>query len=276
MCPHEEKLTAWLLGDLPPEEQQALARHLGACASCRRVRDELSQVLEPLRSGLEKDRRFQIGPRPAQRTSGVAPRRLWFARHEGLRRAALFAASFGTLFALISVVYRQATSPRGSGATVTHITFERNEEPAPALSPAPAAAADAKLDLADTFKPEAVPSAAAAPAVMPPAPPAPEPVMPKLRRLVAAERKDAAADGAAVLAAAAPKSMPAGVVADKAKAAAAKPERSRSAAATAPGRVPADLRAKPFALAGASAPTNAPPTNAVPTNAVAPAARPAP
>ena len=56
MCPHEEKVTAWLLGDLPPGEAQAMTRHLEACAECRAVRDDCAGVLAPLQSALAKDR----------------------------------------------------------------------------------------------------------------------------------------------------------------------------------------------------------------------------
>ena len=270
MCPHEDKLTAWLLGDLPPDEQQALARHLDACASCRGMRDELARVLTPLRSGLEKDQRLQLRPPQARREARRTPYRLFFTRHEGLRRAALFAVSFGSLFALVSVVYRQTARPRHSAEAVTHITFQRQEAPAPALAPAAMSEKAAKSDLAD-FKTEAVGSEPAAPAVMAPALPAPEPNMPDLRRLVKTELKAAAAAEAP---APSPSAQP---LPSKAKAVA-KRDR-RKAEGPDPSRPPAGLHAKPFPLAtgamsaGAIAPTNAAPTNAIPTNAAAPSAR---
>lgn len=120
MCPHEEKLTAWLLDELPPDERREIARHLEACAACRDVRDALSSVLTPLRSGLAKDRRLQLVLQPARGPAPHAPCRPWFVRHEGLRRAALFAVAFGTLFVLISTVYRQTSGNRHSNEPVTH------------------------------------------------------------------------------------------------------------------------------------------------------------
>ena len=271
MCPHEDKLTAWLLGDLPPDEQQALARHLDACASCRGVRDELARVLAPLRSGLEKDGCLQMRPPQARREARRTPYRLFFTRHEGLRRAALFAVSFGSLFALVSVVYRQTARPRHSAEAITHITFQRQEAPVPPLAPAPVAQAKkaAASDLAD-FKTGAVSPEPAAPEVLAPALPAPEPNMPDLSRLVKTRVKGEAAEAPAPSPSARPWPSQAKAVA----------KRDRDKAETpAPARPPAGLHAKPFPLAagalpaGAAAPTNAAPTNAIPTNAAAPSAR---
>ena len=275
MCPHEEKLTAWLLGDLPPGAQQAMTRHLETCASCREVRDELSRVLTPLRSGLKKDRRLRVEPHPTPCTGGSrAPRRFWFIRHERLRHAALFAVSFGTLFAVVSVVYRQTAGQRHNDENVTHITFHREEAPAPTLAPAAEAKAlpTAKDDLAD-FKTEAVHVEAATHAVMAPALPAPEPKMPELRRLVKTERKTAIS-AAEAPAAATELSLSARPVSSKAKDAA-KRERGK-ASAPAITRPPSDLQIKPVGLAARPGSTNAIPipTNAIPTNAVAPTARP--
>ncbi len=276
MCPYEEKLTAWLLGDLPPEEQQAMTRHLQACDTCRKVRDELTHVLTPLRSGLEKDRHLRVEPHPTPCTGcRESPRPFWYIRYERLRRAALFALSFGALFAGVSVVYRQTAGQHPNDENVTHITFHRKEAPAPALAPAMGAAKappTAKDDLAD-FKPEAVHPEAAAPAVVAPALPAPEPMMPKLRRLVKTEGK-AAISAAPAPAAKAERSYSAAPVTAKAKAAA-KSERAK-ASASAITRPPADLQIKPIGLAARPASTNtiAIPTNTIPTNAVAPTERP--
>ena len=79
MCPHEEKITAWLLGDLPPSAQDEMTRHLERCAACRAARDELEGVLVPLRHGLERDRRSYGSCRttrvPAALAFSAAPRR---------------------------------------------------------------------------------------------------------------------------------------------------------------------------------------------------------
>jgi len=254
MCPHEEKLTAWLLGDLPPGEQQEMARHIKACAACQRVLDELSPVLTPLRSGLEKDHRLQIAPRPARGPATRAPHRLWPVRNGWLRRAALFAAAFGTLFVLISTVYRQTPGDRHSDGQVTHITFQREEPPPPTLAPMTKALPAAKSALAD-FRPDAAHPASAAPIVIPPDTPEREPNMPELRRLVVSPRKETETGAGPPAVAAAPAlSKPA-----------AKRQRGKASASTV-SRPPADLQTKPVSLAAraSTAPTNAVPTNAPP------------
>jgi hypothetical protein len=299
MCPHEEKLTAWLLGDLPPGEHESLTRHLDGCAACRAVRDELSRVLTPLRSALAKDSLWRDAagtaapcrphhgtPLPsAPPTVGTAaPCRpplwawLWLRPHDGLKRAALLAVSFGTLFALISAVYRSANRERVPAGDITHIEFHKasDEAPAPALAPMPQAdkADDASTDrLAAEAKRSVATFSVASKPVPHPAPPAPEPRMPELRRLVNAEAPKAAPAEAAARSDAAsggPASVPA---APAAKAAAvAKRERAKPSAVTAT-RPPANLQAKPLLLAGATlAPTNSAATNAIPTNAVPPTA----
>jgi len=139
MCPYEEKLTAWLLGDLCPEEQEALTRHLPTCASCRAMRDELAAVLAPLDSGLAKDKR--LFPRPS------APRRLPARLFHApwVRAAALFVVSFGTLFALFGLMYNAATrkAPVGPVTTFTFLKPDLPPEPLEPLAP-PAEAAGAQ------------------------------------------------------------------------------------------------------------------------------------
>lgn len=258
MCPHEEKLTAWLLGDLPTGEQQEMARHINACAACQHVLDELSPVLAPLRSGLEKDHRLQIAPRRTRVPAPRAPYRLWPAGYGWLRRAALFAAAFGTLFALISTVYRQTSGDRHSDGQVTHITFQREEPPPPVLAPIAKALPAAKSALAD-FRPDAAHPAPPDPIVVPPETPEREPNMPELRRLAVSPRKETVTEAAptAVAGAAAPAhSKPA-----------AKRQRGNAAPTTIT-RPPADLQTKPVSLAARASPAaNTAPTNAVSTNA---------
>lgn len=290
MCPHEEKLTAWLLGDLPPGEREAFARHLASCDGCRRAQEELSRVLTPLRSGLEKDRAWQApgqkAPRsgreesPDEAEQADRPRHwawLW-SPNEGLKRVAVLALSFGTLFGMIGVVYQSLhPAPRTAGG-VTYVSFlQEKEAPAPALVTDP----EMKSDAAGQAPPAAAapfPAEPEAPAVIAnPAPPAPARqalAFPKIaeaeaaraatrKALESAPAKPGRADGAAAVAAAPVQ--------------AAKRERAKDEAAGR--RLSADLIAKPVQLAGAAAPaktapTNAvPPTNSVPTNAVAPNAR---
>ncbi|MCL1921313.1 MAG: zf-HC2 domain-containing protein [Kiritimatiellaeota bacterium] len=132
MCPHEEKLTAWLLGDLSPEAQKAVARHLTACAACRATHDELAAVLTPLQGGLAKDRRLAVPPPAAK------PPRQWaaaFLHAPWLRAAALLLVSFGALFTLLSLYYQQATTRKEPVGPVTTITFHKREQPPEPLNP---------------------------------------------------------------------------------------------------------------------------------------------
>ncbi len=265
MCPHEEKLTAWLLGDLSPEERQTMARHLDACAACRSALGELSAVLTPLRSGLAKDRCLAAGSQPARPPKVRAPFRLWFTRQDRLRRAALFAAAFGTLFALLSTVYRQASEDRRGDSPVTHITFQRNEPPAPTLSPATVPPPAAAAGLAE-LQPDALHAPPPAPIVTPPALPEAEPNMPSLRKLIAAKEKAAASDAVPAAAPAAPAPYAADRQAAKAVA---RRERGNKAAPSTVTRPPANLQMKSGSLAARAAPVIVTaPTNAVPTNAV--------
>lgn len=178
MCPYEEKITSWLLNDLPPDEQLAVARHLDACPACRAVRDDLAHVLAPLASGLAKDRRV---PLPAAPVPSRA-RAFWLRRHTALKRAALLALSFGSLFALLSHLQRDASRPD----TVIHIEFRRESAPPPALSPLPAPRPKEDSDAILAEAPAA--AAGAFTAEVPPVPhpaAAPEPRMPPLPRLAA-------------------------------------------------------------------------------------------
>ena len=268
MCPHEEKITAWLLGDLPPEEQRKMTRHLESCAECRAAQTALSRIVEPLRSGLEKDKHIAATgtarPHPA-------PQR-WRPQQAWLRRAALFAASFGTLFALINIVYRQAGVDRRHEGPVTHITFRKEEPPAPSLAPVPAPQASAKEELSLL---EGSPSAAltppAAPAVMPPAAPAAEPKMPAFRRLVAADVHGEADRERTPAPPAETARQPAAAAAEAKALAKGGDVRNRAQEAAPKKRPSFELFSKPIQLAGAvAATTNACPTNAVPTNAVSP------
>ncbi len=264
MCPYEEKITAFLLGDLSPEDQQALTRHFDMCASCRNVRDELSRVVIPLRSGLEKDKRLHIPLRPLNRTAAV-PRHLWWQRHEWLRHAALFAVSFCTLFALINVAYRQTVRRNHDDAGVTHITFQRQEIPAPELKAAGTPLTSAQSDLSD-FKTDAFSISPSAPEVLAPAIPVPEKNMPKLHTLVTVGRKE---DETENICQTAP-SAPLKTMAKKEKSSA-KREQAKDAYPFVASPIPSDLVIKPLTLVGMIAPTNTVSTNTVSTNSVSPA-----
>lgn len=274
MCPHEEKLTAWLLGDLSPAEQEAMTRHVDGCGACRAAGEELSRVLAPLRSGLAKDRSWQPGIRaalPARRPSLWI--RLWSSPHEGLKRAALLAVSFGTLFALISALYQSSQREATPACAVTTIEFKRLDADAatplePLAAPLKGETAEDRLDRESEHKPAAL-DVESRP-VPYPKPPAAEPRMPALRRLAAqSETESMPAAPAAEAAAAEPAPRP-----QAAAKAAPKRERAKSFAVSRP---PADLQMKAALLGGAKpAVTNAVSTNAVPTNAVAPKVKNAP
>ena len=271
MCPYEDKLTAWLLDDLPPEEHRALTSHLASCASCRAAKEELSHVLTPLRSGLAKDRNRQISPKAIV----VPPRRsfaawLWRSPHEGLTRAAIIAVSFGSLFALISSLYQMAQREAAPAGDVTSIEFRKyaEEAPLPALQPAaePREAGAASDSLWEEAQRSTGDIALKSAPIPPPEPPAPEAHMPALRRLVRSDgemkAKEAPADKASTPACDFPSLRAEAPAKDVAKR-----EQGKSARAK-PSRPPADLMIQPVRLASLSAPTNTVPTNAVPTNAV--------
>jgi pyruvate/2-oxoglutarate dehydrogenase complex dihydrolipoamide acyltransferase (E2) component len=282
MCPHEEKLTAWLLGDLSPEEHQALTRHLETCASCRSVREELSRVLTPLRSGLEKDRHLRISRPPAAEPSLSAFRAFWSTPNEGLRRVAILTLSFGTLFAFIGVIYQSFQSTPAELDSVTYVSYlQTNEAPPPALAPAEELRSEAAKGSLSESAPHTERQLLSPTPVDLPAVPAPEPQKHAFRKLVKAdaepEQKQRSLSDAAP---AAPAAAAAFELPTPAAKPSAKRERAKAASVATP-RPPADLMTKPVRLAGAVAPatfapatlapTNAVSTNAIPTNAVAPA-----
>ena len=281
MCPYEEKVTAWLLGDLSPEEQRDVTSHLDGCAACRAVCAELSRVLTPLRSGLEKDCRLIVPVesdgavcsghvrRSAGSPGSTGPTfwsRLSSAPHEGLKRATLLALSFGSLFALISVVLNRPQRTPGDPNAVTYLSYlQPKEEPAPALALAADPKADAtdKPGLAESPAPEGL-ALPTAPVVLPELPAAERraPSFPRIADAEAAREATRKVFASAAPAACAP-------VRESAPAKAAKREQAKEIAR----RISADLQTKPLRLAAgtALAATNAVPTNALPTNAVMPA-----
>ncbi len=265
MCPHEENLTAWLLGDLSPEAQEAMTRHVDGCPSCRAAAEALSRVLTPLRSGLAKDRNLRL----ATRRAGATPRQnpwawLWHRPHAGLRRAAILAVSFGTLFGLFSVLYHGSRRESSPAEAVTHIEFRKRPDgaPPPALQPVPATAPEAGAPgQAVQHRNDVFP--AEPPPVPYPAPPSAKPPPPALRRLPAGAAARTATETDADSAPAAapwPSAAPAK--------AAAKRKSDKADAIEPP---PPGLRIKPATLAGASlATTNTVPTNTAPASTSTP------
>ena len=255
MCPHEEKVTAWLLGDLPPGERKAMAGHLEACAACRAVRDELGGVLSALRSGLAKD-----GGRAPSVPRGMRAKEEW---DEWTRRAALLAVSFGTLFSVLAAAYLLAGRARASrNEVVTHITFRSAGELAvPALTSVPEPLiADAPLvDMGD-FKTEAHIAPGGNRTIDMPALPDGIPEAPRffgliesadaVRRIVAEAQPDAGAPGL--------------TAAGKAK----KPARRSRDGEWAIPAPPGNVRVRPVTLAGAGPVNDGVATNAASTNTV--------
>lgn len=271
MCPHEEKLTAWLLGDLSPEEHLAMTRHLETCASCRSVKDELSRVLKPLRSGLAKDCALRVARPPARATPLRTFSTLWRTPHDGLERVAVLTALFGALFVIIDVAYRKAQRPASTDSgDVTYISFlQSKEEAPPRLVPSEelkSAGSDKSLLDESLRRAEQLPIPSA-PVVLPDIPTREHPPS-SFNRLLNNDAVREATRKAFVRApAAAPASAPS--LAAPAKAVAAKSERSK-AAETQLRRSDASacLIAKPVCLAEVPlACTNASPTNATPPSA---------
>ena len=266
MCPHEEKITAWLLGDQPPSAQDEMTRHLERCAACRAARDELEGVLVPLRHGLERDRRRTVPQAAPAARRGALRAGAPFQR--GLRRAALFALSFGGVFLLFSAL-RMQREERGGGV-VTRMTFQRqNDVPPPVLSPLPPRAVERAEPLAD-FKPELPTEAARGERrVAQPPLPADAPGMPRLPVLMKAREPAVAEQKKGVPYAEAPGEKPARNGEAATKSEMADDGGRKQLRLSDP---PSSLTAKPVALGGAVparvAPTNAP-ARVAPTNAPA-------
>jgi hypothetical protein len=127
MCPYEERLTAWLLGDLSEAERKEMDAHVRVCAECAAEVHELKAVLSPLKNGLEKDARLTA----KSRTLVLAPRfGIW------MRRAALLAISGGAFFCLLGYLYKRANPPRDPDETVTTLVFKKEAAPPAALQKA--------------------------------------------------------------------------------------------------------------------------------------------
>lgn|GEM_PF-5858351 len=136
MCPYEERLTAWLLGDLSRNEQEAVARHLDSCETCRALRDELTDVLTPLQSGLAKDRHLSPDRKRVPPGHWLSRVGAWtFNRAPWLRAAALILVSIGALFALMSLYYRETCARAVPVGPVTTFTFYKPEQPPEPLEP---------------------------------------------------------------------------------------------------------------------------------------------
>jgi Ca-activated chloride channel family protein len=113
-CACEERLTSWLLGDLPPPEAEAIRLHVAACDTCRARVDELAPVVAALRQGLTAAPATPLRLYPARRRRVLATpyrtrfRSWWVASHPGLRAAAMIVVFLGLVLPTLLTARRSA------------------------------------------------------------------------------------------------------------------------------------------------------------------------
>lgn len=148
-CPRERHLTAWLLGDLPPAEAEALRGHLATCDACRATAAELEPVVAALRAGLAARPAKPPRLHPARRRRVLATpcrsgfRRWWSRPHRGLALAATMAIIAGLV--LSAIVFPASRRAREIAITTANncYCFEMpdpfaREDAAPAVESLPA------------------------------------------------------------------------------------------------------------------------------------------
>lgn len=110
-CNYDNRLTAFLLGDLPAPEAAAVRQHAAQCAACQAALRDLEPILAALRTGLAADagtnprldighRHKALGTRPQSRYRVIrwaAKRRPW------LLAAACFMVVLGILSSIVAV-----------------------------------------------------------------------------------------------------------------------------------------------------------------------------
>ncbi|MFH1811407.1 MAG: zf-HC2 domain-containing protein [Pseudomonadota bacterium] len=113
-CPPDERLSAWLDGDLDPQQALAVDVHLAHCAHCQAVRDELTGLRDGLR-GLAVvaapptwEQRPGASTTPAVRAPRVVSRRRWALG--GLGAVGIAAAAALLLYILPPTTTTQATA----------------------------------------------------------------------------------------------------------------------------------------------------------------------
>ena len=100
-CAYEDRLTSWLLGDLPPAEAETIRRHVAECGACRALAGELEPVVAALRQGLSEEPAKPLRLYPSRRRQVLATpyqsrfRRWWRGTHPMLRLAASLALVVG-------------------------------------------------------------------------------------------------------------------------------------------------------------------------------------
>lgn len=121
--PWTDRLSEYLDGDLAHDERIALEAHLGGCADCRDVLDDLRAVVATARRLPDLPPARDLWPDVAERTRGVLPFR---PRAAGARSSWIRLATAAALFAAI-------------GSSVTWLAMRGG----PAQLPAPVASVDA-------------------------------------------------------------------------------------------------------------------------------------
>jgi Ca-activated chloride channel family protein len=128
-CEQENRLTAFLLGDLSEKDEAEFSRHLAGCVACQDCARELSPVLKTLADGLAKDgahaprfdlrHQLQLLSVPAESTHRVID---WLARSRPWLAAAAGALIvcglvYAALFSSMSGQYGWTAHRAGSGGT---------------------------------------------------------------------------------------------------------------------------------------------------------------
>ncbi|MCU0620823.1 MAG: zf-HC2 domain-containing protein [Gemmatimonadales bacterium] len=98
-CSWTDRLSEYLDGELEASEREALARHLGSCASCPALLQELRDVVAAARALPDLPPARDLWPAVAERTTGPTPLR---ARHPSpaIRNRAPLAAAAALLLAV--------------------------------------------------------------------------------------------------------------------------------------------------------------------------------
>jgi len=128
-CPHEPRLTACLLGDLPPAEAAAVRAHLDACSACRAAAVELAPLLDTLRDALAADAASPLALEPARLAATLAtpPRRRRRVRFYllspliGIAATAVIVLGAALLFPALE--HRGVPAGRSASATEVEVCF---------------------------------------------------------------------------------------------------------------------------------------------------------
>lgn len=130
--PWTDRLSEYLDGELAHDERIALEAHLGGCADCRAVLDDLRAVVATAHGLPDLPPARDLWPAVAERTSGVLPLR---PRARRVAPAWTRLAAAAALFAALgSGVTWLALAGRSSGSPAVVAKAEPAEHPAPLRS----------------------------------------------------------------------------------------------------------------------------------------------